>query len=80
MSSSPSITSPATWLLRSSRQVIASLAVVASLSLPGSAVQALNDDVVQVPLYTQRSNDVQAFSDISRGFKLLRSALLPVCH
>ncbi len=47
--------------------------IVACALLNGNVIKTnAVDDIPNVPLYTKRSNDLQAYSDIARGFKLLR--------
>ena len=47
--------------------------IVACALLHGNVMKTYAvDDIATVPLYTKRSSDLQAYSDIARGFKLLR--------
>ncbi len=47
--------------------------IVAFALLQGNVLKSnALEDIASVPLYTKKSNDLQAYSDIARGFKLLR--------
>lgn len=39
---------------------------------PAETVVSSSSSIAKVPLYTKRSTDLQAYTDINRGFKMLR--------
>ena len=47
-------------------------AVATGFAFTSSALPASALDAPKVPLYTQRTNDLQQYNDIGRGFKMLR--------
>lgn len=55
-----------------------SLATCALISQPINTLAVIDDattsnvEVVNIPLFTKRTNELQAYSDVGRGFKLLR--------
>ncbi len=70
-------------MLRKLKQTVASAVVGGSLlglSSPGLADEslstisrpAISSTIEKVPLYTKRTNEVQQYTDINRGFRLLR--------
>lgn len=60
----------------STLSIASSLSLLPQITLPtatwSSEISYSREKVQQIPLYTERSANVVPFSDISRGFKLLR--------
>jgi hypothetical protein len=58
---------------RSNTQSKVATAAIASIIFFGGSLNCFaNDNIPHVPIYTQRTNELQNYADIQRGFKMMR--------